>query len=208
MDLPGLHATTLAQAYPIAKFDLTLSVAEQDGQLHCEWEYATALFDGSTIARWAGHLDTLLAGIVAQPDSALQHLPLLSAAERQQLQAWNETAVDYPKDQTIVSLFEAQVHRTPDNTAVVFGDQYPDLRGTQCPCQPGGAPPAPASGVHCPPQRHYPQPTDCPVRGTLTGHGGGVSVSSKRVARMYRLTRRTRKNVCNGCYRIQQHPYY
>jgi hypothetical protein len=36
----------LAQDYPIAKFDLTLSVEARDGRLHGVWEYATDLFNG------------------------------------------------------------------------------------------------------------------------------------------------------------------
>jgi amino acid adenylation domain-containing protein len=65
----------------------------------------------------------LLRAIVAQPTAALHTLPLLTEAEQQQLQAWNATDTAYPQDQTIVSLFEAQVARTPENTAVVFEDQ-------------------------------------------------------------------------------------
>ena len=44
----------------------------------------------------AGHLQALLEGIVAEPDRHLWELPLLSAAERQQvLVEWNATRVDY-----------------------------------------------------------------------------------------------------------------
>lgn len=107
----------------IARFDLTFSVMELDVGLKTHLIYNADLFDAATIARMAGHLETLLAGIVADPDTHLQQLPLLSTAERQQLQAWNQTQADYPHDQTIVSLFEAQVARTPDAVAVVFEDQ-------------------------------------------------------------------------------------
>ena len=31
--------------------------------------------------------------------------------------------MDYPKDKTIIQLFESQVEKTPNNTAVVFGNQ-------------------------------------------------------------------------------------
>jgi len=48
---------------------------------------------------------------------------MLTKKEVQQLQAWNDTATDYPKDQTIVDLFEQQVEKTPNNIAVVFEEQ-------------------------------------------------------------------------------------
>jgi len=45
---------------PTAKFDLGLFVPEMEGRLAGYFEYATDLFDGSTIERLAGHLQTLL----------------------------------------------------------------------------------------------------------------------------------------------------
>jgi microcystin synthetase protein McyA len=49
---------------------------------------------------------------------------MLSDAERQQiLYEWNRTQAEYPKDVCIHELFEAQVKRTPEATAVVFGDE-------------------------------------------------------------------------------------
>jgi amino acid adenylation domain-containing protein len=122
-DWAGVEVTPLPAAYPVAKFDLTLSVAATPEGLTCHWEYATALLREDTIQRMAGHLDVLLRAIVAQPTATLHTLPLLTEAEQQQLQAWNATDTAYSQDQTIVSLFEAQVARTPANTAVVFEDQ-------------------------------------------------------------------------------------
>jgi amino acid adenylation domain-containing protein len=49
---------------------------------------------------------------------------MLSDAERQHmLYEWNRTQAEYPKDVCIHELFEAQVKRTPEATAVVFGDE-------------------------------------------------------------------------------------
>ena len=71
-----------------------------------------------------GHFETLLEGIVADPDRRLSELPLLTGAERQQLLVeWNRTEAPYPKDWCLHELFEEQVERTPDATAVVFEDR-------------------------------------------------------------------------------------
>ncbi|TRW90814.1 non-ribosomal peptide synthetase [Candidatus Methylobacter oryzae] len=121
--LPNLEVSVLEADYPIAKFDLTLNVAEQDGQLQCYWEYATDLFTGDTVKRMAEHFEVLLHAVVANPEQAIGQLPLLTEQDILQLQAWNDTATDYPKDQTIVSLFERQATTTPDNIAVVFDGQ-------------------------------------------------------------------------------------
>jgi amino acid adenylation domain-containing protein len=117
--LPGLELTVLKPDYPIAKFDLTLNI--QEG--HCLWEYATDLFEASTISRMARHFEVLLTAIVENPEQSISHLPMLTEQEVQQLQAWNDTATDYPLDKTIVDLFEEQVQKTPENIAVVFEQQ-------------------------------------------------------------------------------------
>ena len=77
-------------------------------------------FEDSAIARMLGHLQTLLEGISANPERKLSELPLLSAAERQQLLfQWNDTEADYPKNASIHELFAAQTERTPDAVAAI-----------------------------------------------------------------------------------------
>src|SRR5262249_24032199 len=84
-------------------------------------EYNTDLFDHTVITRMLGHFQTLLAGIVANPDQRLADLPLLTEGERQQLLVeWNATKVRYAKEACIHQLFEAQAARTPETVAVVF----------------------------------------------------------------------------------------
>jgi amino acid adenylation domain-containing protein len=122
VNLPGLNIQYLEQSYPFAKFDLTLYLCERGDQLHCMWEYATDLFEAETIRRMAGHLEVLLEAIAQNPQQPISKLPLITTAEIQQLQVWNQTDTDYPKNQTLMTLFEQQVAQTPDNIAVVFED--------------------------------------------------------------------------------------
>ncbi|MCC3433251.1 MAG: amino acid adenylation domain-containing protein, partial [Microcoleus sp. PH2017_04_SCI_O_A] len=70
-----------------------------------------------------GHFQTLLEGIVSNPEQKISELPLLTEWERQQLVAWNNTATDYPQNACIHQLFEEQVERSPDAIALVFEDQ-------------------------------------------------------------------------------------
>jgi len=121
--LPDLEVSVVEAEYPVAKFDLTLHVAEQDGQLQCYWEYATDLFVGDTIKRMAEHFEVLLNAVVDSPEQTIGLLPLLTEQETLQLQAWNDTATGYPKDQTIAGLFEQQAAARPDAQAVVFDGQ-------------------------------------------------------------------------------------
>ena len=106
-----------------AKFDLALELQERPEGLVGRFEYSTDLFDADTIERMFGHFQTLLEGIVANPEQKISELPLLTEFERQQLAAWNNTQTDYPKDACIHELFEEQVELTPDAIALVFEEQ-------------------------------------------------------------------------------------
>lgn len=122
--LPGLTLSLLETKSSTAKFDLSLSMRETEQGLIGSLEYNTDLFDAGTIARMLGHFQTLVASILANPDQRLENLQLLTDAEKQQLLVeWNDTGADYPQNQCIHQLFEAQVEQTPDAVAVVFEDQ-------------------------------------------------------------------------------------
>ncbi|MFN6565572.1 MAG: amino acid adenylation domain-containing protein [Nostoc sp. ChiSLP01] len=123
VSLPGLDIQYLEQSFPFAKFDLLLDLCERDEQLHCMWEYATDLFAASTIKRMAGHFEVLLTAITQNPQQPIYQLPIITPAESQQLQIWNQTDANYPKYLCIYELFAAQVEKTPNNIAVVFDEQ-------------------------------------------------------------------------------------
>jgi len=103
----------------VSKFDLSIHLGEADGRLEGFIEYNTDLFDSATIERLIGHYQTLLRGVVANFNEQLSTLPLLTSAEEEHLlHTWNATQADYPRDKTVVQLFEAQAARRPDAIAV------------------------------------------------------------------------------------------
>ncbi|WP_192874348.1 non-ribosomal peptide synthetase, partial [Pseudomonas syringae] len=78
--------------------------------------------------RVCGYMQTVLEHLVdaleQSPDTAVNSLPILPATEREQLLVqFNDTALDYPHEQTVHGLFEAQVERTPEALAVLHGEQ-------------------------------------------------------------------------------------
>ncbi|MGB7440889.1 MAG: amino acid adenylation domain-containing protein [Coleofasciculaceae cyanobacterium] len=123
-ELSGLTLTPLKSEQNTAIFDLVLDLTETEQGLGGVFVYNTDLFDQTTITRIAGHFQTLLEGIVANPEQRISKLPLLSAVEQHQLLVeWNQTTADYPDDLCYQQLFEAQVERTPKATAVVHQGQ-------------------------------------------------------------------------------------
>jgi amino acid adenylation domain-containing protein len=122
MQLPGVRLRPEPVERANARFDLMLSMIEEGGELHATLEYATDLWDDSTMRRMAGQLGTLLEAIAARPDTRISALPLLDAAERAAvLAAPNDTVRAYDLETTLGEMFAAQAARTPDAVALVDG---------------------------------------------------------------------------------------
>nr|WP_279635659.1 non-ribosomal peptide synthetase [Corallococcus carmarthensis] len=118
--LPGLSFQALPLEAHFAKFDLSLGLRESRDGFVGTLEYATDLFDASTLQRMAGHFGVLLEAIAAKPDTRLGDLPLLTDSERRQiLIEWNPEASLAIREPSIVAMVEAQVRRTPDAIAVI-----------------------------------------------------------------------------------------
>lgn len=117
----------------MAKFDLTLEVVEQADGLEVAAEYNTDLFDPETIARLLQHYQVLLESIVAAPDSCIAHLPLLTAAEYQQLvSAWDNHTAVYPTATYVHELFASNAQQMPNKLAVVDRTQSLTYRAVDC----------------------------------------------------------------------------
>ncbi|MDQ3826654.1 MAG: condensation domain-containing protein, partial [Actinomycetota bacterium] len=109
-------------AHNTTNFPLTLS-AYLDDRLKFELAYDPNLFDISTIERMAAHFTTTLTEIAAHPNCLIEQIQILDPDERQRLLVeWNDTALDVPPPATLAEIFEAQVARAPDATAVVCGN--------------------------------------------------------------------------------------
>ncbi|WP_062983906.1 non-ribosomal peptide synthetase [Nocardia anaemiae] len=122
LELAGLEASMLDIDTRTAKFDLQLTLTEtvNAAGMTATFEYATDLFDARTVAAFANRLLRVL-DAVADPHVRIGDIDLLADDERALiLDAWNATAHPVPADATLVSLFEAQVARTPDAIAVTF----------------------------------------------------------------------------------------
>ncbi|WP_308404109.1 non-ribosomal peptide synthetase [Streptomyces rhizosphaericus] len=127
LDLPGIRAENVGSAGRVAKFDLTLSLAEDEASgaaptgVDCFFEYRTDLFDRATVAQIADQYVRLLRAAVRDPGQPLSGLEIMSGEQRRTLLVdWNTTE-EGPVPATLPELFERQVARTPDATALVHG---------------------------------------------------------------------------------------
>ena len=118
-----LTCESLPYAAETAKFELSVSAVEAPWALRVDFEYSRDLFARSTIRRMADSFVRLLGGIAADPERCAAELPLLSAAERQQLLVeWNDTAAPeavLPAHR----LFALQAEQRPAALALVCGTE-------------------------------------------------------------------------------------
>ena len=106
-----------------AKFDLSLELVQRNETLNGTFVFNTELFEAETISCLATHYQVLLEALVEHPTKAVNHLPLLSSAEQQELVTeWNAPISREQSSPSIHHLLEAQVTRTPEAVALVEGD--------------------------------------------------------------------------------------
>ncbi|HET9277763.1 MAG TPA: condensation domain-containing protein, partial [Flavitalea sp.] len=107
-----------------SKLDLSFYVSESVDGLYGGAEYCTDLFDKYTIEQMISHFRQLLSSVVEKPQEKIDALTMLSGSEERRLiQQFNNTAEIYPKQKTIVQLFEEQAAQNPASVAVVFEDR-------------------------------------------------------------------------------------
>ena len=115
-DMPSLPAGAI--------YDLNLFMVERPDGWRFSCQYNTDQFEAATGERLLAYFEMLLQSAVANPSQRLSELTLSSPDEsRQLLAALNDTRTLYPRELTLVQLFEAQVARAPDSVAVVCGDR-------------------------------------------------------------------------------------
>lgn len=105
-----------------AMFDLALDITEIDGALTLRFGFATQLFDRATIEHWAAAFGQMLAAIADHPDGPIGGIDLITPGQAALIAALNDTAADYPREATLVDLFDAAATAHAQRIAVVSGD--------------------------------------------------------------------------------------
>ena len=106
-----------------SKFDITMSLEETGGTIEGYLEYSTELFEHQTIQRMIGHYKVLLENLLADDQSRIDYLPLLTEAERNHLLAeWSGANRPLQSEKLLHELFEEFAERMPDATAVASSE--------------------------------------------------------------------------------------
>ncbi len=107
----------------VSQFDLSFIFSEKKGQLSLHVEYNTDIYELDFVERLCYHFNNFLQEGVNAPSQGVATLNYLGSSEESQLLVdFNDTSVDYPST-TIVDLFVTQAEKTPEATALVFGEK-------------------------------------------------------------------------------------
>jgi amino acid adenylation domain-containing protein len=124
-DIPELHLGNVSLSretyeHTTAQFDLSFSITETETGLFGTIEYSIDLYSKQTIQRMVEHFQQLLSSIVVKPSNKIAELAIITRQEENRLEEFNNTWVNYPRERTVVDLFEGKAKEYPDSAAVVF----------------------------------------------------------------------------------------
>lgn len=111
------------------RFDLELHVYETESELSLRWVYNSALFEESSIRNLANSYRALVENIVGSSNGELRtrelgEFEVINEKEKRKLLIdWNDTGTHSLDSVCIHELFERQVDKTPNNLALIYGDQ-------------------------------------------------------------------------------------
>jgi iturin family lipopeptide synthetase B len=129
LEMPGLVLKPYPVKHTISKFDITLSATEKDKRIYLNFEYSTVLFKAATIQRFADYFKEIVNTVVRHDNIRIADIQLLTAKEQQQLLFdFNNTTVEYPREETFIDLFSSCVRRMPERVAVVHNNEQLDYR--------------------------------------------------------------------------------
>ena len=105
------------------KFDLEAHLFDGPNGLTGTFVYSPELFDVSLISRLADHFPRLFEKALAAPDKKFSAISLLDEAEyRKVVDAWNDTAAEFPDHLSIPDIVEQEAERHPDAIAIESSD--------------------------------------------------------------------------------------
>lgn len=105
-------------------FNIHIYDINDTGDLIINYDYLIDKYSSEDVTDIHNRIINMIDQILDNNDINSCDIEIVTPEEKNMiLNVFNNTNVDYPKDKTIVDLFEEQVEKTPDNIAVVFENQ-------------------------------------------------------------------------------------
>jgi hypothetical protein len=97
---------------------------DDDGILNVDYDYQIERYTSQDMQNMHKRILHIIEQVLNNANCLEKDIEIVTPEEKHQiLNVFNDTYSDYPRDKTIVDLFEEQVEKTPDNVAVVFNNK-------------------------------------------------------------------------------------
>lgn len=94
------------------------------GTLNVAYDYQIEKYTGQDMTNMHNRILHIIEQVLENKNYLEKEIEIVTPEEKHQiLNVFNNTYKDYPREKTIVDLFEEQVEKTPDNVAVVCGNE-------------------------------------------------------------------------------------
>ena len=125
LEIGDLHGRVIDSSSATPEFDLAFMINDVEKKYEGLITYNAKIFKaGSKFKTLKDHYLYLIEEMIKNPQLKSSELNILNEPEKQKiLMDWNATEKNFPRNKTIHQLFEEQVEKTPNNIALVFGDQ-------------------------------------------------------------------------------------
>ena len=124
LELNGIRSERIPLKEGPIPFDILFSVFDNGTTIEGEIGYSEELLKQETIIRFRDNFINLVTNLVENPELRISSIPMMSDEERKKILSFTDTRTNFPKDKTIIELFEDQVKLHPDKKAIVFKESF------------------------------------------------------------------------------------
>ncbi len=123
--MDGIHEiSSVEEIIKSSKNDMTLSISRSQNEIKVAFIYNSSLFNRNTILRISEMYRNILNQALLNLECNLVDFELITKDEKDYiLNKYNNTDENYDYDFTLHDLFRRQVKKTPNNSAVIFGEE-------------------------------------------------------------------------------------
>lgn len=131
LNYSDINASSWLNERTCETFELYGSVVECGDTFTFMWQYNTDLYSEHYVKLWLDEYETLLTNGCAAPELPVSKVPIHTPAQLKSLIVdWNRTEMKFPRENTVVQVFEQTAQKFPDSIALEFGHNrisYRDL---------------------------------------------------------------------------------
>ena len=105
-------------------FNIHITDINDTGNLNISYDYLIDRYNDKYVEKVHNRILYMINQVLENTEISLKEIEIVTREEKDKLlNVFNNINVNYPKDKTIVDLFETQVSKTPNNIAIAFEDK-------------------------------------------------------------------------------------